>query len=119
VIVVDDNRDAADTLGQIMSGAGYDVRVEYDGNDAIRGSDEFLPQVALLDIGLPGHNGYEIAQHIRAHRKDDVLLIAVTGYGAAEDRRKASEAGFDHYFTKPADPMALLDVIEHSAPSAR
>ena len=111
VFVVDDNHDAADTLGMFLEMEGYDVRVAYDGDEAIRDADEFLPDVALLDIGLPGKDGYEIARHIRADRDDDVMLIAVTGYSSEEDVRRAREAGFDYHFGKPANLSAVLQTI--------
>src|SRR6476619_2549323 len=95
VFVVDDNRDAADTLGMYLTLEGYDVRVAYDGDEAIRAADDFHPDVALLDIGLPGRDGYEVARHMRQERDDDLMLIAVTGYASDEDVQRAREAGFD------------------------
>ena len=112
VFVVDDNRDAADTLGMFLEMEGYDVRVAYDGDEAIRAADEFHPDVALLDIGLPGKDGYEIARHIRDDRDDDVMLIAVTGYASDEDVQRARDAGFDFHFGKPANLPAVLKTIE-------
>jgi DNA-binding response OmpR family regulator len=112
IFIVDDNRDAADTLGMYFENKGYEVRVVYDGDDAIREVDEFHPEVALLDIGLPGKDGYQIAQHIRAGRDGDIMLIAVSGYAAAEDVARAKDAGFDCHFGKPANPMLLLSKIE-------
>jgi len=112
IFIVDDNRDAADTLGMYFENKGYEVRVVYDGDDAIREVDEFHPEVALLDIGLPGKDGYQIAQHIRAGLDGDIMLIAVSGYAAAEDVARAKDAGFDCHFGKPANPMLLLSKIE-------
>lgn len=112
IFIVDDNHDAADTLGMFFENHGFDVRVAYDGDDAIREVDEFQPEVALLDIGLPGKDGYEIAQHIRAGHDADMMLIAVTGYAAAEDVARAKDAGFDCHFGKPANPTLLLSKIE-------
>ena len=112
VLVVDDNEDAADSLATLLGVMHYDVRVAYDGPEAIEAADEFAPAVALLDIGLPKLSGYDIARHIRSTRGEDVLLVAITGWGQDEDRRKAREAGFDHHFTKPADFEALLELIE-------
>jgi CheY-like chemotaxis protein len=111
VFVVDDNHDAADTLGMLLKMEGYDVRIAYDGDEAIRDADEFHPDVALLDIGLPGKDGYEIARHIREDRHDDVMLIAVTGYASEEDVRRARAAGFDYHFGKPANLSAVLQTI--------
>jgi len=111
VFVVDDNHDAADTLGMLLEMEGYDVRIAYDGDDAIRDADEFHPDVALLDIGLPGKDGYEIARHIREDRHGDVMLIAVTGYASEEDVQRARAAGFDYHFGKPANLSAVLQTI--------
>jgi DNA-binding response OmpR family regulator len=112
VLVVDDNEDAADSLATLLGVMHYQVRVAYDGPEAIEAADEFEPAVALLDIGLPKLSGYDIARHIRSTRGGDVLLVAITGWGQEEDRRKAREAGFDHHFTKPADFEVLLELIE-------
>jgi DNA-binding response OmpR family regulator len=112
IFIVDDNHDAADTLGMYFENKGFEVRVVYDGDDAIREVDEFHPEVALLDIGLPGKDGYEIAQHIRAGDDSDIMLIAVSGYAAAEDVARAKDAGFDCHFGKPANPALLLSKIE-------
>jgi DNA-binding response OmpR family regulator len=112
VLVVDDNEDAADSLATLLDVMGYNVRIAYDGPEAIVAADEFQPEVALLDIGLPRLSGYDIARHVREKRGEDVLLVAITGWGQEEDRRLAREAGFDHHFTKPADFDALLGVID-------
>ena len=112
IFIVDDNRDAADTLGMFFENQGYEVRVAYDGDDAIREADDFRPEVALLDIGLPGKDGYEIAQHMREEQNGDVMLIAVTGYASAEDVARAKHAGFDYHFGKPANLGALMSKIE-------
>lgn len=112
VLVVDDNEDAADSLATLLGVMQYQVRVAYDGPEAITAADEFAPAVALLDIGLPKLSGYDIARHIRSTRGEDVLLVAITGWGQEEDKRKAREAGFDHHFTKPADFEVLLQLIE-------
>lgn len=112
VLVVDDNEDAADSLATLLNVMRYDVRVAYDGPEAIEAADAFAPAVALLDIGLPRLSGYDIARHIRRTRGDSVLLVAITGWGQEDDRRKAREAGFDHHFTKPADFEVLVEIIE-------
>jgi DNA-binding response OmpR family regulator len=120
VLVVDDNEDAANSLATLLEVMGYDVRTAYDGPEAIEAADEFQPAVALLDIGLPRLSGYDIARHVREHRGEDVLLVAITGWGQEDDRRRAREAGFDHHFTKPADFEVLLELIgqelTHRAP---
>lgn len=111
VLVVDDNADAADSLATLLGVMGYEVRTAYDGPEAIEAADAFQPSVALLDIGLPKLSGYDIARHVRERRGASVLLVAITGWGQEEDRRRAREAGFDHHFTKPADFGRLLELI--------
>jgi DNA-binding response OmpR family regulator len=111
VLVVDDNEDAADSLATLLGVMGYEVRTAYDGPEAIVAADEFRPVVVLLDIGLPRLSGYDIARHVRERRGEEVLLVAITGWGQEDDRRRAREAGFDHHFTKPADFDRLLELI--------
>jgi two-component system CheB/CheR fusion protein len=111
VLVADDNRDAADSLQRILALYGYEVEVAYDGRAAIDLDCGFRPRVAVLDIGMPGANGFEVARSIRARRGGDVTLIALTGWGQEGDRRKAMEAGFDYHLTKPVDPGALNDLL--------
>ena len=112
VLVVDDNEDAADSLATLLGVMGYSVRTAYDGPEGIEAADEFEPAVALLDIGLPRLSGYDIAKHVRGTRGEKVLLVAITGWGQEDDRRRAHEAGFDHHFTKPADFDVLLALID-------
>lgn len=112
ILVVDDNEDAADSLATLLGVLGYEVKVAYDGPEAIQAADAFAPEAALLDIGLPHLSGYDIAQHIRGTRGGDVLLAAITGWGQEEDRRRAREAGFDSHFTKPADFEQLTALLE-------
>ena len=111
ILVVDDNEDAADSLATLLQVLGYQVRVAYDGPEAIEAADDFQPDAGLLDIGLPHLSGYDIARHIRSTRGGGVLLVAITGWGQAEDQRRAREAGFDHHFTKPADFERLVAII--------
>jgi PAS domain S-box-containing protein len=111
VLVADDNRDAADSLQRILSLYGYEVEVAYDGTAAIRLDGDFRPEVAVLDIGMPGANGFEVARSIRENRGAGVTLIALTGWGQEGDRRRAMEAGFDYHLTKPVDPGALNDLL--------
>jgi DNA-binding response OmpR family regulator len=112
ILVVDDNEDAANSLATLLEVMGYAVRIAYDGPEGIEAADEFHPAVALLDIGLPKLSGYDIAKHMRVKRGEQVLLVAITGWGQEEDRRRANEAGFDHHFTKPADFDVLLALID-------
>jgi CheY-like chemotaxis protein len=111
VLVADDNRDAADSLQRILALYGYEVRVAYDGTSAVQINDDFKPLVAVLDIGMPGTNGYEVAREIRARHGDGITLVALTGWGQEGDRRRAMEAGFDFHLTKPVDPGALNDLL--------
>ena len=111
ILVVDDNRDAADSLSMLLRARGHDVRVAYDGLEAVGSAVAFNPDVVLMDIGLPKLYGYDAARRIREARGQDVLLVAVTGWGQDEDRRKSREAGFDHHLTKPVDPEAINRLI--------
>jgi CheY-like chemotaxis protein len=108
ILVADDNRDAASSLATLLSLDGHQIRVANDGEQALAEADSFRPHVALLDIGMPRKNGYEVAREIRARPWGrDMLLVAVTGWGQSEDKRRAKDAGFDHHFTKPLDLDAL------------
>ena len=112
VMVVDDNRDAAESLGMLLQLLGAEVRVVNDGAAALRVLDEFWPAVVLLDIGMPELDGCEVAERIRerpGHR--DVTLIALTGWGQEEDRLRSRSAGFDYHLIKPADVSALEDLL--------
>lgn len=113
MLIVDDNADAAESVAYLLSLEGHEVRVAADGGTALEMATAFLPDVLILDIGLPVLNGYEVASRLResaAFRK--ALFLAMTGYGQREDRERATAAGFDHHFVKPADPRALLARIE-------
>jgi PAS domain S-box-containing protein len=108
VLVVDDNVDAAESIGMLLRLWGHEVRVAYNGPQALEAADEYRPEVVVLDIGLPGMSGYEVARQLRQRPQfKTALLVAVTGYGQDEDRRRSGEAGFDHHLTKPVDPDAL------------
>jgi PAS domain S-box-containing protein len=108
VLVVDDNRDAAQLLSEALRAMGHQVQVAHDGPEALAQLEVFLPEVALLDIGLPVMDGYELARRIRAHpRLSHARLLAVTGYGQARDREEAAAAGFDGHFVKPVDLAEL------------
>jgi len=109
VLVVDDNVDAAVTLSMILDISGYTARVAHDGYEALAMAQAFQPRVAFLDIGMPGMSGYETARAIRATPGlEDIVLVALTGWGAESDRLRSNEAGFDHHLTKPVQ----LDVVE-------
>jgi len=111
VLVADDNRDAADSLQRILVLYGHEVRVAYDGVSAMRIGREFRPRVAVLDIGMPGTDGYAVAREIRKHQGREVTIVALTGWGQDADRRRAIEAGFDHHLVKPVDPDALNQLL--------
>ncbi len=111
VLVVDDNRDAAESLAVLLQMWGHEVHVVYDGQEALEAAEAFRPDVILLDIGLPKKSGYEVARHIRDARPEGVVLVALTGWGQEEDRRRSQEAGFDHHLTKPVELPALLAVL--------
>jgi CheY-like chemotaxis protein len=115
VLVADDNRDAADSLQRILALFGHEVRVAYDGAAAVKLGEEFRPRVAILDIGMPGTNGYDVARALRSRQGERVLLVALTGWGQESDRRRATEAGFDHHLTKPVDPNALNSLLARLA----
>ncbi|SAK88958.1 histidine kinase [Caballeronia temeraria] len=102
VLLVDDSVDAATAMALLLEADGYDVRTAHDAAEALVLSESFLPQIVLLDIGLPGMDGYRLASEMRARPATaDALLIAVTGYGQAHDRQRSKEAGFDHHLVKP------------------
>lgn len=118
VLVVDDNRDSADSMGEMLRMLGHDVRVAYDAASAMARLDGWVPQLALLDIGLPDVSGHELARTIRAHLGERCpVLVAVTGWGQAIDIARSADAGFDHHLTKPADMQALLALVEQASGS--
>lgn len=117
ILVVDDNVDAADTLAEILRAAGHGVQTEYDGIAAVDTARSDKPDVVLLDIGLPKLNGYDVARQIRSHDPHRPVLVAVTGWGQDDDRRRSQEAGFHHHLVKPVDLLALERILESAASS--
>jgi CheY-like chemotaxis protein len=118
VLVVDDNADAARSLSMLLEMKGHEVQTCYDGPTALRAVEVFGPEVVLLDIGLPGMDGFEVARRLREQTVPrQPLLVALSGYGQAEDQRRSREAGFDHHLVKPADPEVLTALFA-SAPAA-
>jgi len=112
ILVVDDNRDQAESLGMLLEIFGHQVRIAYDGAQALEIAETFKPQMVLLDIGLPGMSGYDVARRLRElPATRNAVFIALTGYGQREDRDLAAAAGFQHHFIKPADPRAIHEVI--------
>ncbi|MFN7917365.1 MAG: PAS domain-containing protein [Vicinamibacterales bacterium] len=116
VLVVDDNVDAADSLAAALELSGHATQVAYDAASALDAAATFLPDVALLDLGLPGVDGFELAQQLRAQPSlARLIVLAVSGYGQESDRQRTREAGFDAHFTKPVALDALLDAIDGAA----
>ena len=112
ILVVDDNKDAATSLALLLRLGGHSVQVAHDGPEALEAVRSAAPEVVLLDIGMPGMDGYEVARRLRqTPGLEGVLLVALTGWGQEHDRRRSKEAGFDHHLTKPADPQALRDLF--------
>ena len=108
VLIVDDNEDSANSLAMILKLGGHETASVYTAADALSRATAFKPDVVLLDIGLPGMDGYEVAQHMRElPGLRDIRLVAVTGYGRSEDRLRAREAGFDDHLVKPVEFSAL------------
>lgn len=113
ILIVDDNTDAADLLGEALSLSGYETRVAYDGLSALALAATFHPEMALLDLGLPGMNGFELATRLHATEGLETLkFIAITGYGMASDRRRAIESGFEAHILKPVELPQLEQEIE-------
>jgi CheY-like chemotaxis protein len=112
VLIVEDNADAREMLGTALSSAGHEVREADTGTAALDAAATFRPDVGLIDIGLPGVDGYEVARRLRATDEGKrMLLVALTGYGQPEDRRRARAAGFDAHLTKPVLPEQLAEVL--------
>jgi CheY-like chemotaxis protein len=112
VLIADDNADAAESLGMLLQLEGHVVHIASDGLAALALAEQLRPQVAVLDVGMPGLNGHELAQRLRQEPwGQGMFILAVTGWGQQEDQRLALAAGFDRHFTKPMDPVALLDCL--------
>jgi CheY-like chemotaxis protein len=115
VLVVDDNDDSADTLAMMLRLEGHETAVAYNGAEAVRLAESFRPEVVILDIGLPILTGHHVAKLIRAQPWGrDMVLIALTGWGQGEDRRKSAETGIDVHLVKPADPVELRRLVSES-----
>lgn len=112
VLIVDDNRDGADSLASLLRIMGNDVRTAYEGQAGVDVANVFSPDVVVLDIGMPKLNGYEACRRIREQSSGrQVMLIAMTGWGQDDDRRRSREVGFDHHLVKPVDPRLLMDLL--------
>jgi CheY-like chemotaxis protein len=112
ILIVDDNRDAANLMARTLQLMGHETHTAYDGLEGVQAAESLRPDVTLLDIGLPKMNGYEVARHIRKREwGKDMRLIALSGWGQDEDKRRAAEAGFNHHLTKPVDIDTLQSVL--------
>jgi CheY-like chemotaxis protein len=113
ILIVDDNADAADALEALLRSLGHETMVAYDGFQAVQAAEGFRPDIVLLDIGLPGLSGYEVARRLRerqAHKPKKI--IAITGWGQEADRNLSREAGFDVHLVKPVDEAVLRGILE-------
>jgi DNA-binding response OmpR family regulator len=117
ILIVDDNRDVTSSLATFLQLIGHEVRVAHDGEKALQLAEEFHPQTMLLDLGMPGMDGYEACRRIRkATWSRNMRLIAITGWGQDEDRRKSAIAGFDEHLVKPVNPEALAHLLHYPHP---
>jgi CheY-like chemotaxis protein len=118
VLVVDDNHDAADTLAEVLQILGCSTDTAYDGLEGVEKAEQLRPDAVVLDLGMPKLNGYEACERIRAQDWGrEIRMIAVSGWGQQDDRRRSVEAGFDAHLVKPVAPDALMALLEASAPN--
>jgi CheY-like chemotaxis protein len=119
ILIADDNRDAARGLALMLAMEGHEVRTAYDGVEALQIAEDFLPEVVLLDIGMPRLDGYETARRLRQRPGgESIFLVAQTGWGQEDDKQRAKQAGFDRHLVKPLDPDALNQVLSQAVQSA-
>lgn len=112
ILVVDDNEDLTASFVMLLQALGHDVHAAYDGLQALEAAYRLLPDIIILDIGLPGLNGYDVARRLRTqYPRSDTLLIALTGYGQTSDSRRSRQAGFDYHLVKPVDFNLLQALI--------
>jgi signal transduction histidine kinase/ActR/RegA family two-component response regulator len=116
IVIVEDNADVRELLRLKLSKLGHTVEAAVDGPDGVDRIVQVRPDLALIDIGLPGFDGYEVASKVRSELRDDIVLVAVSGFGQPEDKRRALEAGFDEHLTKPADVRDIEDVLNRFPP---
>jgi CheY-like chemotaxis protein len=113
ILVVDDEPDSAESLALVLNLWCYEVRTARNGANALEAGREFVPDVVLMDLGMPEMDGWEAAQRLREEPgMRDALFVAVTGFGLEGDRRRSAEAGFDHHLVKPVEPEVLLGLLE-------
>ena len=112
MLIVDDNRDAAESSSALLQAVGYETRVAYDGVAALAEVEAFHPEIVLLDIGLPGMDGLEVARRLgESESGRSALLVAVTGWGQEQDRQRSEEAGFARHLVKPVEPRVLMETL--------
>ena len=112
ILVIDDNVDAAFTLQMLLKLKGYQVEIRHDGHEAIAAAESLRPEVILLDISMPGMSGYEVCKQIREQEwGKTIVIVALTGFGKEEDKKRTQEAGFDAHLVKPVDLQTLMDVL--------
>lgn len=119
VLVVDNDRDSADTMAMLVKMWGHDVMVVYCGANALATAAHYLPDVMILDISMPKMSGNELARRIRQLGREDVLLIALTGHGFETDVRLSMEAGFNHHLLKPVDPSVMAVLLSAARDALR
>jgi CheY-like chemotaxis protein len=113
LLVVDDNKDAAESMSMLLEMWGHEVAFAFDGPSALETAEQWQPEAVFLDIGLPGMDGYEVAERLRElPQAKDAVLIAITGYGRDDDRLRSRRAGIDHHLVKPVAPDALRSLID-------
>lgn len=116
ILVADDNADGREALSLLLTHQGHAVTTTPDGPSALSAFDEVRPEVGILDIGMPGLNGYDVARRVRQSELHvGLMLIALSGWGRPEDKALAAAAGFDHHFTKPVDIRRLFEILEARA----
>jgi len=119
VLVVDDSVDTAESLALLLRLRGFEVETAHDGPAALKKAASFHPEAVLLDIGLPGLDGYQVARRLRRRRRTaKALLVALTGYRQEEDQDRALKAGFDHFLTKPVAPPVIYELLARPLPAA-
>ncbi len=116
VLVVDDNVDGAESLAKVLQICGHEARTAHGGPEALDAARQFQPDVVLLDIGLPGMNGYEVAKRLRGDPAlAGAMLVALTGWGSEDDKRQSREAGFDYHLTKPVEVTSIQSILARVA----
>ena len=116
MLIVDDNQDAATLLAELLDGYGHMVRTAFDGNEALSVAEAHQPEIAILDLGLPQMDGFELARRLRAtHDERGLRLIALSGYNQASDQARSRDAGFAHHLAKPIDLHVLLRLVDESS----